>query len=96
MVDGRGVFLGETLIFFKVIWKLFLNSLGILFGFKGHFWINFQLQRSINDLQNGDFQSKCDTHLIIEKVIFCHFEEQKSRILKFFKDVQEMSYLGRV
>ena len=29
---GGGVFLGEIMTFLKVVWKLFLNCLGILFG----------------------------------------------------------------
>ena len=32
---GSGVFLGEILTFFKVVWMLFFNCLGIIFGLKG-------------------------------------------------------------
>ena len=59
-------------------------------SYKVHVWVYFQLPRSINDLENIDFQSKFDSLLTSETVVFGHFGARKSRILDFFEVVLEL------
>ena len=89
-----GSFWGSTKTFsglFQSCLSVVRKYSGFMFGLgKPHFWLQFQLERLINDPENKNVRSKFCSILRFFAIIFEHFGAQDSRFLNFFKVVFEL------